>query len=152
VLPWAAQQLVKQLDDLFVRARRQRDLEVQSDYAKFLVIRVSGLVEQVMAEIVFDFARKRAQPQIVDHIAWRMNMFQNPTVDRILDLAASFHPAWRERLKGEITTPEREAMGTINKQRNRIAHGEASTISLGQVNQYYSEIKTLLERVATLLS
>ena len=42
-------------------------------------------------------------------------------------------------------------MGTINKQRNKIAHGESSTVSRGQVNQYYDEIKKLLERVATLL-
>jgi hypothetical protein len=152
VLPWPAQKHVKELDSLFVRARRQQDLEVQSDYAKYLVIRVSGLVEQVVSEIVLDYTQKRAQPPIVDHVAWRMNMFQNPTVDRILDMVASFQSAWRVQLEGELTTPEREAMGTINKQRNRIAHGEESTISLGQVNQYYAEIKTLLERVATLLT
>lgn len=152
MLPWPAQQLVKELDDLFVRARRQRDLEVQSDYAKFLVIRVSGLVEQVTAEIVLDYTQKRAQPPLVAHVEWRMNMFQNPTVDRILDLVASFQPSWRGQLKDEITIPEREAMGTINRQRNKIAHGEASAVSLGQVNQYYAEIKTLLERVAALLA
>lgn len=152
MLPWPAQKHVNELDSLIVRARRQQDLEVQSDYAKYLVIRVSGLVEQVVSEIVLDYAQKRAQPSIVDHVAWRMNMFQNPTVDRILDMVASFQSAWRVQLEGELTTPEREAMGTINKQRNRIAHGEESTISLGQVNQYYAEIKTLLERVATLLT
>lgn len=152
MLPWPAQQLVKELDDLFARARKQDDLEVQSDYAKFLVIRVSGLVEQVTAEIVFDYTQKRAQPSIVEHVEWRMNMFQNPTLQRILDLVASFQSRWREKLESEVTTPEREAMGTINKQRNLIAHGQSSTISLGQVSQYYAEIKKLLERIAALFA
>ena len=56
------------------------------------MIRVSGLVEQVTAEIVLDYTQKRAQATVVSHVAWRMNMFQNPTVDRTLYLVASFHP------------------------------------------------------------
>lgn len=152
MLPWPAQRLVKELDQVFSRARSQHDLEVQSDYAKFLVIRVSGLVEQVMTEIVAAFVQARAQPTVVSHIEWRMNMFQNPTIERILVLVSSFHRSWREQLDAEITEQEREAMGSINRQRNKIAHGEPSTISLGQVDQYYIELKSLLDKVADLLA
>jgi hypothetical protein len=139
---------VQELDALFTRARAQPDLEVQSDYARFLVIRICGLVEQVITEIVLAYSQSHAHPAIVSHVDWRMNGFQNPKFDRILRLAESFQPAWKSVLKANVTIEEREALGSIVDQRNSIAHGQQSTMSLGQVGQYYAQIKLLLDKIA----
>lgn len=149
-LPISAQRLVQELDQLFDRARAQRDLEVQSDYAKYLVIRVSGLIEQVITEIVLAYAQARANTPVASHVAWRMNSFQNPSVERILQLVGSFQRSWRRDLTDLLTDEEREAIGSINAQRNKIAHGEQSTVSLGQVDQYYTHVKVLLRKIAGL--
>lgn len=147
-IPWPAHRLVQELDVLFTRARAQTDLEVKSDYARFLVIRVSGLVEQVITEIVLAYSQSHAHPAVVSHIDWRMNTFQNPKFERILSLADSFQPGWKSALNAVVTVEEREALGSVTRQRNNIAHGEQSTISLAQVDQYYAQIKTLLDKVA----
>ncbi len=135
-----------------MRARAQPDLEVQSDYAKFLVIRVSGIIEQTITEIVSSYAQSRAHQSIVEHVDWRMNAFQNPTIERILQLVGSFQRNWRTKLEAELTKEEREALGSINAQRNKIAHGQQSTISLGQIDQYYKQAKTLLNKISRLFA
>lgn len=89
-IPWSGQQLIRELDQLLARAREQEDIQVQSDYAKFLVVRVSGLVEQVIVEIVLHHIQPQASPTVAAHLEWRMNSFQNPTVERILQLVGSF--------------------------------------------------------------
>jgi len=123
-------------------------MEVQSDYAKYLVIRVCGLVEQVALEVVQTHTSLRSSSQIANHVVWRMGMFQNPSVDKLLQLSGSFDKAWRERLNMELTDAERIALGSLTAQRNRIAHGGDSTISLGQVRQYYAEVLSLVTKFA----
>lgn len=72
ILPWTAIQLISEIDDLVARAEAQNDMEVQSDYAKYLTIRVLGLVEQVVAEIVLAHVSAQASPPVLSHTTWKM--------------------------------------------------------------------------------
>lgn len=121
---------------------------MQSDYAKYLVVRVSGLIEQVVTEVIVAHVTAQASPTVVSHVSWRLGIFQNPNIDRILQLVGSFNRVWREDLDAAVTFAERGALGSINAQRNLIAHGQPSTISLSQVGQYYGEVATVLRKVA----
>jgi len=148
VLPWAAQRLINDVDQVLTRASAQRDLLVQSDYAKYLVIRLSGLLEQAIAEIVQAHVVAQASPTVVSHTTWRMGVFQNPNGERILQLVGSFDRRWRDELNHELTSEERGALGSINAQRNLVAHGLDSTVSIAQVAQYFADVQSLLEKVA----
>jgi hypothetical protein len=147
-LPWEAQQLIQEVDAIFERAGKQGGLEAQSDYAKYLVIRVGGLVEQVVTEIVLAYVTTHASPGVVHHVSWRMGTFQNPNVERLLQLVGSFGRHRRQELDASLEGPEREALGSVMAQRNKVAHGEPSAISLSQVASYYIQIKKMLEKVA----
>ena len=147
-LPWNAEQLIREVDDIFQRARSLESIQVQSDYAKYLVIRLAGLVEQVVTEIIMAHVESQASQPVVSHISWRMGTFQNPNMERLLQLVGSFDRHRREQLENEISDAEREALGSVMAQRNRVAHGESSAISLSQVADYYSEIKAMLTLVA----
>jgi hypothetical protein len=147
-LPWTATQLVTEVDAIFSRAEAQADIEVQSDYAKYLAIRLSGLVEQVVTEVVLAHVGAQASASVLSHTTWRMKRFQNPNTERLIELVGSFDRRWGEALKASVTKSEREALGSVRAQRNRVAHGEQSTVSLVQVKGYFTEIKSMLERVA----
>jgi hypothetical protein len=148
ILPWEAQQLIQEVDAIFERAGEQASLEVQSDYAKYLVIRLGGLVEQVVTEVVLTYVKTQASPEVVQHVSWRMGTFQNPNVERLLQLVGSFGRHRRQELDAALEGPEREALGSVIAQRNKTAHGEPSAISLSQVASYYIEIKKMLEKIA----
>lgn len=148
-LPWTAQRLITDVDAVIGRADTQFDLQIQSDLAKYLVVRVGGLVEQVISEVVLAHVRTRSAPTVSEHVEWRMKAFQNPSVERVLQLVGSFGKVWRAELEALVTQSEREALASVMLQRNKVAHGEDSTVSLAQVKQYYSEIRSLLDKVAT---
>jgi hypothetical protein len=147
-LPWDAERLVREVEELLRRAGAQTDLLVQSDYAKYAVIRISGLLEQAVTEVVQTHVKAQASPTVIAHTEWRMATFQNPTVERLLQLVGSFDRRWRLELDGELTQAERGALGSITAQRNKVAHGQDSTISLAQVSQYFDEVKNVLTKVA----
>jgi len=148
-LPWEARRLILEVDQLLKRAGAQDDLRVQSDYAQYAVIRVSGLHEQAVTEIVQTHVKAQASPTVLSHIEYRMTTFQNPSVERILQLVGSFDRRWRDSLDSALGDPERGAIGSIGYQRNKIAHGQNSTVSLAQVSQYFEEIKSVLDKVAS---
>jgi transcriptional regulatory protein LevR len=85
VLPWSAEQLIREVDEIFARAEAQLDLQVQSDYAKYLIIRVSGLVEQVVTEVILTYVATQASQPVSAHVSWRMGRF------KIRALSASFN-------------------------------------------------------------
>lgn len=148
VLPWNAEQLIREVDEILGRAGSQSSIQVQSDYAKYLVIRLAGLVEQVVTEVVLTFVQNQTSQPVVTHVAWRMGTFQNPSMERLRQLVGSFGRQRRDQLNAAISESEREALGSVMAQRNRIAHGEPSTISLAQVQEYHDEIKAMLRKVA----
>jgi len=147
-IPSDAQRLMTDVEQIFDRAKTQYDPLIQSDFAKYLVVRVSGLVEQVIYEIVQAHTSPQASATVASYVERRMRTFQNPNLERILQLASSFNGDWRNELESDIGRAEREALGSINAQRNKVAHGQDSTISLAQVLQYYDEIVSLLKKVA----
>lgn len=148
VLPWAAKQLVKEVEGIFERAESQTDLEAQADYAKYLVIRLSGLVEQVLAEIVIAHVRAQASSTVLSYATSQIKRFQNPNAERVIDLVRAFDRRWAQELDESMSDSERNALGSVRTQRNRIAHGQPSTVSLVQVTGYFDEIKRLLVRAA----
>ena len=147
-MPWSAQKLIGDLDRLFARAGNQGDLQVQSDYAQYLVVRVNGLMECVAEEVVLTFARAQSSAPVSAYVASRLKYFQNPEVDRLVALMRAFSQAWSERFKAALTIEEREAIGSVWAHRNKIAHGESTTISLGQLLAYYGDIKAALVKFA----
>jgi len=102
----------------------------------------------VIYEIVQAHTSPQASATVASYVERRMRTFQNPNLERILQLASSFNGDWRNELESDIGRAEREALGSINAQRNKVAHGQDSTISLAQVLQYYDEIVSLLKKVA----
>lgn len=148
VLPFSAQRLITEVDQLFARAGTQSDLQVQADYAQYLVVRVSGLMERAAEEVVLAFTQTQSSERVATHVAWRMKVFQNPEVKRFVTLMKSFSTPWAEQFETALTTEEREAIGSVRANRNKIAHGEPTAISLGQINGFYGQIKTALDKFA----
>ncbi|HYP56002.1 MAG TPA: HEPN domain-containing protein [Solirubrobacterales bacterium] len=148
LLPWTATQLIGEVDGIFERAETQIDMEVQSDYAKYLVIRLSGLVEQVVTEVVLAHVSAQSSTTVLGYVTAQVRRFRNPNFERVEALVGSFDRRWSEELSKTATRSEREALGSVRAQRNRIAHGQQSTVSLVQAKGYFTEIKSLLDRIA----
>jgi hypothetical protein len=147
-LPNEAKSLIAKVDAVFKRANLQSDIEVQSDYAKYLVVRICGLVEKVVLSVVEAHTAARSNPTITRHVMWRMGTFQNLSLERLLQLAGSFDKKLRTDLEIDLTDPERLALSSVVAHRHSIAHGGDSTISLGQIIQYHKEVVSLLEKFA----
>lgn len=123
------------------------DPYVKSLLTYYLCVRVSGFVENCVRIILADYARPRTQDHVRSFVESKLERFPNPTFDQICKAIADFNDQWNQDFKAKIPAPVRESLRSINVNRNQIAHGGTSTITIGQLQSYYQDAVLLIKEL-----
>src|SRR5262249_46781919 len=92
--------LKQRLDATFQRvAGIGSDLELQSDFARYLCVLVSGYLERAVAELVLEHARRSGNPWLQRFVELNTRRFTNANAERLQNLLGSFDPDWRQTLE-----------------------------------------------------
>ena len=90
--------LRQRLDATFERIGQVSDdveLELLSDFARYLCVLVSGFLEQSVVELVLEHVRRNSSPTVQNHIEARLRrQFANANSQRLIDLMSTFDPDW----------------------------------------------------------
>lgn len=136
------------LDSLFERAgRAAREPELQSHWARYLCVLVSGFLEGSIRTIFASYASVRASPEVSRYVTAQLGFLQNARMDKILRLVHRFSPDWEEQLRAETQGEIRAAVNSIITNRNKIAHGEDVSLGLAGLKDYYKCAKKLVKRI-----
>lgn len=126
---------------------------IDSYLAKFLVVYICGIYEEAVEAIFVDFISRNSSRQEVATYARNSidKSFRNPDSKKLIELVGTFgNSAWTAILKNMST--EKIALDSIVINKNNIAHGHESTITLLDVKKYYTESRPLIEKFDSLLS
>jgi len=129
----------QRLDDLFQKARKLPDPELQSHWSRYLCVLVSGFLENSVRITYTEYARKRADVLVFDFVESRLRQFLNPKMGSILDLTGGFSQEWKQRLEKDTSGQLAESVKSIVGNRHKIAHGESVGLSLQTLGQYYGD-------------
>ena len=142
--------LKQQLDATFARAATLGDdIELKSDFARYLCVLVSGFLEQAVVELVLDHSRKRAVPSVQAYVESQVRRFTNAKSQKLVDLLGSFDPDWGRGLTVFLGTEGRkEAVDSVVDLRNSIAHGRSVGLTLTRVGAYYQQINGVVSKIA----
>jgi hypothetical protein len=132
----------RQLDDLFEKvAILEADPEMQSHWARYLCVRVSGFLEIAISTIYKNYAKEKASPFVVNYVEKQLSNFQNPKMEKILNLTRSFNPEWADLIELELKNNGelKDSIDSIVDLRNKISHGDNSNSSLTytRIKSYY---------------
>ena len=140
------------LDSLFERVRDlPDDPEIQSHWARYLCILVSGLIEMSVKSILADYARNKASPQVTNYVESRLKSFRNPKMQNISDLLRAFSPTWADGLDLVADGQMKDSVDSIVNNRNAIAHGGTSGLTFGSIKQYYVDAIAVLKEIERLV-
>lgn len=142
----------RQLDVTFSRARGLAAApELRSDFARYLCIRVSGFVEQATIALLIEFVRQRSDPRVLRHVERSVRRISNLNTQRLVEVVGAFDPSWGGALETFIVGEYKDALDAIVRLRNEVAHGHDVNVSWSHVNDHYTRVKRIIERVADLL-
>jgi hypothetical protein len=138
----------QRLDHLFGQTRLvSDDIEIQSHWARYLCVVVSGFLESSVRSLYASYGRRRSSPQIAKFVDSQLKFFQNPKTEKILELAHSFDAAWEAELRLAAEGEPKDAIDSIVANRNNIAHGESVGITFARIRRYYESSLPLLELI-----
>jgi len=136
----------QQLDELFAKiSSLPEDPEMHSHWARYLCIRVSGFLEISVRSIYSQYAKDKAAPFVANYIEKQLSSFQNPNIEKILNVVRSFNQTWANRLEQIIEGEIKDAVISIVATRNKIAHGESVGITYIKMKAYYKCAVKLIE-------
>ena len=136
----------QELDSLFLKiANLPEDAEIRSHWARYLCIRVSGFLEVSVRSIYSQYAKDKSAPFVANYIEKQLSNFQNPNMDKILNLVRAFNPSWADRLEQVVEGEIKDAIVSIVATRHKIAHGDNVGITYIKMQAYYKNAVKLVE-------
>lgn len=139
--------LRQRLNAAFDRAAQlhDADIELQSDFAKYLCVLVSGYVETCVAELAIEHCRKRAHPTVSNYASTMLTRSGNLKSERLLQVIGAFDNAWRRELEAFLEGRRKDALDAVVDLKNKIAHGETVTITLSRIREHHVAIQEIVD-------
>ncbi|WP_341314362.1 HEPN domain-containing protein [Paraburkholderia sp. IMGN_8] len=141
---------LQRLDSLFKRAAEASngDFDLQSHWARYLCVLVSGFVENGVKEIYSEYVSHGASKPVADYAIAHLSTIQNPKAEKILTIAGSFKKEWREELEKYLEDDGRkDAIDSIMANRHQIAHGKDVGITLVRIHEFFKKIVDIFKLI-----
>lgn len=142
----AISQKQQRLESLVKRAESVADIQIQSDLACYICVRVSGLLEQSLYDCLLDYTIKHSNGTVASFVERQLDKFQNAKSGKIGDLLGAFDPTWKSEFE---VRPEREHIDAVVGLRHQIAHGENTGVTLGTIKSYLASVNLFLAWLIT---
>lgn len=134
----------QRLDNLFDAARGFTDDELRSHWSKYLCVLVSGFLENSVEMCFGEYTRRRSEPPVANYVTSQLQGFQNPKMEKILQLVECFNPEWKTQLEAATQGKLSDSVNSIVGNRHRIAHGQSVALSMGSLRAYYDDAKAVV--------
>lgn len=126
------------------------DLE-KSYLAKFLVVFICGIYEEVIENIVNERINKYKSIEISNYIKSSLDKtFRNPDIQNIKSLLGKFKEDWKLEIDN-MSQNSQIAINNIVNYKNSLAHGNDVSITLKDIIQYYADSVTVINKIDDML-
>ena len=144
----------QRLDKLFTQISAfSGESELQSQWARYLCVLVSGFLEVSICATYNQFAKNSASPQVANFVKCKLDDFQNPKMGKIIELTRAFDSEWANKLEAATDGKLKDAVDSIVANRNQIAHGRDVGITYTRIKTYYEDaikVVDLIEKICGL--
>lgn len=144
------QRIESELASLFTAAAYVQD-ELQASLARYACVLASSYLEAAFRELLTHYTRQRAHPSVARYIDSTLGLFRDPNMEKILQLLGRLDPEYRRLLESLASSKLKDSVDSICANRNNIAHGRRSGISLGQVRNYYDDARTVVSKARAIV-
>lgn len=126
------------------------DLE-KSYLAKFLIVFICGIYEEVIEVIINEKADKCNDSEIINYIKKSLDQtFRNPDMGNIKGLLGKFSVSWKSEIE-KLPLSTQTAMDNIVNDKNSLSHGSDIILTLQEVTQYYNDSLIVINKIDNML-
>lgn len=119
--------------------------EMLSHWAKYICILTSGFIENAIRYYLSEFAVQKAHSNVANYVANDLDGFQNPNMDKILNVVGAFSKEWREELAAFVEGERKDAIDSIVSNRHSLAHGRSIGLTFSRMQQYFKKVQEVVD-------
>lgn len=119
------------------------DSEQEAWLAEIMTIWTCAYLEHVFRARVAEFARGGSDPATANYVRNQMDRIRNPRVSKMCGVLGDFNDEWKKRFRERAGQPMLDSITSIVQQRNRIAHGERTDLTVRQVHDHFRAVRDL---------
>ena len=120
--------------------------------AHSLLIMISAEFEKKVKEIVTNRSRVISNDAMCEFVQKCLDsVFRSPALDEVTALLGKFGVSYKKSFRDLLDERVRLAYRSILENRNSVAHGEASTVTIGDVRKFYEEAHVVLDHFQDVL-
>lgn len=133
------------------------DEQLKSHIAKYLTVLISGMYEDMIKRIINQLISNEMfvenTPQFLKNFVLDKvdKSFRNPDQGNTKGFLKSFNKEWPKNLNQIIDTKCWDALDSIVRQKNLIAHGNDSTITFDDIKEYYGNSIGIIKELDRLI-
>ncbi len=102
--------------------------------------------------ILTDYAQKRSHGDVSRYVSASLSRIRNAKFEDVLVVLGHFSPAWREHFETKTDPEIKDAIDSIVNNRNQVAHGAQTGISLVTFMEYYKRLKAFIVELDAFVS
>ena len=140
-----ARNLLQEINDLFTEIPNAGNL--QSHWGRYLCVMAASFLENAIQAIYEDYAYSAAGGNVAQYVSHQIAFtIGSANADSIVRTTRAFSEIWARELRLFLADDDRQsAINAIVSQRNLIAHGEQSSISPLQVQEYLTKAVSVID-------
>jgi len=123
----------------------------KSYLAQYLAVYICGTYEECIKNTITLWAQTKCSPEIVSFIdKYLYEHFRNPDSDRVIELLQKFNSGWADEIQ-KMSKIIKDALDSIVLNKNHIARGQKSEITLNDIDKWYPRSKQIILKIDQLL-
>lgn len=121
--------------------------------SKYLCVQVTGFLENVIKELLFDFHDHTCKYETMRFINNKLKNYSAIKHGQISDLLNSFSKEWDETYLNSFPKEISESLNSVVAQRHLIAHGQeaGSNITYSQISKYFGDLKIIISELENII-
>lgn len=146
-------QYIRELDAQFIIVDKIQNEELKSMLTKYLCVRTSGLIETFIKSKISEYAQGKVPKEINRFMSAKFKDITNLKCGKLQDFLDSFSHDWAEEFNNFIKDHEQEknSVESIIANRHIIAHGQNAGLSFNSMQQYYADIKSVINKLDSII-
>ncbi|MEZ0487648.1 HEPN domain-containing protein [Fibrella aquatica] len=144
--------LEKKVEDLFLQVSSLPEDEVKSRLSEYLCIRASGLLENIVKQLVHEYMSTTTPKEVQDYVNSKLRSLTNLDHNKIKAFLFSFSKEWHDEYDSYVTTEVAESLNSIYGLRNSLAHGGTNPVSYKSIKEHYENMKIVILALKIIIS
>ncbi|MBO1069911.1 MAG: hypothetical protein HEQ13_11290 [Dolichospermum sp. DEX189] len=135
----------QRIDNLFKKVALFEELEIKSEWSKYLCILVSGFIEESLRVLLEKYCENKASANIQKFVGKKIDNITNCKTEKIKRILLEFSSDWENEFTNKINDQIKTAIDNVVQNRHKIAHGKSIPMSYHNILNYYNNVKKAVE-------